>query len=231
MSAVIRAEGLGRVFGGGHARVVALDSVSLQLDPGELVVLRGPSGAGKTTLVSLLAGLDAPTAGTVRIADGGGGEVELGRSSSTALDELRVRRLGVVFQSGALIPVLSAAENIALPLRIAKWDARARDERVRELLERVGLAPHAEQRPDELSGGQQQRVGIARAIAHRPAILLADEPTGQLDSATTASIMELIESLVRDDGVAALVTTHDPAVVARADRVLDLHDGRIVDGR
>jgi len=226
LSALIRAEGLGRVFGEGHARVVALDGVSLEIEPGELVVLRGPSGAGKTTLLSLLAGLDVPTAGSVRVRDENGAEVELGGGSD--LDDLRARRLGVVFQSGALIPVLSAAENIALPLRIARWDARARDERVAELLQRVGLAPHAEQRPDELSGGQQQRVGIARAVAHRPAILLADEPTGQLDSATTSSIMALIESLVRDDGVAALVTTHDPAVVERADRVLDLHDGRIV---
>jgi putative ABC transport system ATP-binding protein len=225
MSAVLEVEALRRVFRTGDREVVALDSVDLTVAAGELVVLRGPSGSGKTTLLTLAGGLDVPTGGRVRI-DG----VDVSTLSETDASDLRARHIGFVFQSFGLIPVLSAAENVELPLRILRTPAEERDRRVAELLERVGLAPHREQRPYELSGGQQQRVGIARALANRPSLLLADEPTGQLDSATAAAMMELIVSVVRSEGVAALVSTHDPAVAALADRVVELHDGRLVGG-
>jgi len=174
-----------------------------------------------------LGGLDRPTAGRVWI-----GDVEATALDEDALAKVRRERLGFVFQSFGLIPVLSAAENVELPLRISRTPAAERDERVRDALRLVGLAHHAEQRPGELSGGQQQRVGIARAIVARPRVLIADEPTGQLDSRTAATIMDLISGLVHSQGLAAIVSTHDPLLVQRADRVIDLHDGRVtaVDG-
>lgn len=222
MTVVLQTEGLSRTFGSGDRAVTALDGVDLSIDAGELVVLRGPSGSGKTTLLTLLGGLDVPTAGRVVI-DG----TDLGTLSEPAAADLRARSIGYVFQSFGLIPVLSAAENIEIPLRILRTPAAEREARVAELLDRVGLSSHSEQRPYELSGGQQQRVGIARALANRPRILLADEPTGQLDSGTGAAMMTLIVSVVRSEGVAALVSTHDPAVAALADRVVELHDGRL----
>jgi len=153
--------------------------------------------------------------------------VDAAALSEDALAVLRRERLGFVFQSFGLIPVLSAAENVELPLRIAGVAAAERDERVAEALRLVGLEPHAEQRPTELSGGQQQRVGIARAIAGDPQVLLADEPTGQLDSRTAASVMDLLGALVHERGLAAIVSTHDPLLVQRADRVVELHGGRV----
>jgi len=225
MSAVLQVEGLRRVFRTGEREIIALAGVDLTVDAGELVVLRGPSGSGKTTLLTLAGGLDVPTAGHVYI-DG----VDVSTLDETHASDVRARRIGFVFQSFGLIPVLSAAENIELPLRILRTPADDRHRRVDELLERVGLAAHREQRPFELSGGQQQRVGIARALANQPRLLLADEPTGQLDSATAAAMMQLIVSVVRSEGVAALVSTHDPAVAALADRVVELHDGRLLGG-
>lgn len=222
MSIVLQAEGLSRTFGSGERAVTALDGIDLSIEAGELVVLRGPSGSGKTTLLTLLGGLDVPTAGRVTV-DG----TDLSTLGEPAAADLRAHSIGFVFQSFGLIPVLSAAENVEIPLRILRTPAAERDARVADLLDRVGLGAHREQRPYELSGGQQQRVGIARALANRPRILLADEPTGQLDSGTGAAMMNLIVSVVRTEGVAALVSTHDPAVAALADRVLELHDGRL----
>jgi putative ABC transport system ATP-binding protein len=225
MTAVLRAEGLGRVYPAAGGDVHACADIDLHLDPGELVILRGPSGAGKTTLLNLLGTLDRPTTGRVWI-----GDIDAGEAGEDGRAALRRENLCFVFQSFGLIPVLSAAENVEVPLRIARVDPVERDARVAAALERVGLSAHAEQRPAELSGGQQQRVGIARAIVARPRILLADEPTGQLDSRTAASIMQLLTELAHDDGLAAIVSTHDPLLVARADRVLELHDGRIAAG-
>ena len=222
---VLEVTALTRTFGAGDAEVHAVAGVDLAVSTGELVVIRGRSGAGKTTLLELLGGLQTPTSGTVRLA---------GESRSTLgaerLAELRRRELGTVVQSFDLIPVLSAAENVEVPLRIARAPIADRDARVRELLGLVGLADHAAQRPAELSGGQQQRVAIARALAARPRLLLADEPTGQLDSETAGSVMRLLRSLVDETGLAAVVTTHDPRVAAFADRVLEMHDGRLVVG-
>ena len=218
----LRAESVSRVFETRGEAVHAVQEVSLEVRPGELLVVTGPSGAGKTTLLNLLGGLDRPTSGRVRL-----GDDELSALGEDELAAVRRDRLGYVFQSFGLIPVLSAAENVEVPLRLQRMPQAERDARVAESLELVGLGGHAAQRPYELSGGQQQRVGIARALAARPQLLLADEPTGQLDSGTAATVMDLIGELVHARGVAAVVTTHDPALVRRADRVLELHDGRV----
>ncbi|ACQ79811.1 ABC transporter related [Beutenbergia cavernae DSM 12333] len=212
---------LSRVFGSGDTAVHACTDVSLEVHAGELLVVRGPSGSGKTTLLNLLGGLDSPTSGTVVVH----GE-DLGAMSEAQSLALRREHLSYVFQSFGLVPVLSAAENVEVPLRIARLDPAERDRRVSDALELVGLGQHAAQRPFELSGGQQQRVGIARALVSSPTVLIADEPTGQLDSQTAASVMDLLHELVHARGLAAVVSTHDPLLVARADRVLELHDGR-----
>ncbi|WP_025158724.1 ABC transporter ATP-binding protein [Leifsonia aquatica] len=223
---LLRADGVSRVFPTPAGPVTALDGVSLAVHPGELLVIRGRSGSGKTTLLNVLGGLDTPTSGTVTL-----GPLELTTASEAALVATRRSRIGFVFQAFGLVPVLSAAENVEVPLRLLGVDPAERDARVADLLDRVGLTGHAAQRPAELSGGQQQRVGIARALAARPQLLLADEPTGQLDSVTGAAMMDLLVELVHDSGVAAVVTTHDPILMARADRVIELHDGRTVPRR
>ncbi|WP_156250135.1 ABC transporter ATP-binding protein [Pseudactinotalea terrae] len=220
-SPALTGRGLSRVFSTPSGDVHALTEVSLEAHAGELLVVRGPSGSGKTTLLNLLGGLDRPTSGTVWL-----GESELTAMSEAEQLDVRRRRLSYIFQSFGLIPVLSAAENVEVPLRLVETPGDERERRVAEALELVGLAAHANQRPYELSGGQQQRVGIARALASAPEILIADEPTGQLDSATAATIMDLLAELVHERGLAAVVSTHDPLLMGRADRVLELHDGR-----
>lgn len=222
MTVLLRARNLTRTYSSAAGDVHACVDVSLDVSAGELVVVRGPSGAGKSTLLNLLGTLDKPTSGTIEI-DG----QEVTALAEDALAVIRRDNLGFIFQSFGLVSILSAAENVELPLRIAGVAAAERVERVDEALARVGLEKHAEQRPSELSGGQQQRVGIARAIVSRPHILIADEPTGQLDSRTAASIMDLLSVLAHEQGLAAIVSTHDPLLVARADRVIDIHDGRI----
>jgi putative ABC transport system ATP-binding protein len=218
----LRAEKLTRTFSTSGGDVHACVDVDIEVHPGELLVVRGASGAGKTTLLNLLGGLDRATSGRVWI-----GDVEATTLDEDALAELRREQLGFVFQTFGLIPVLSAAENVELPLRIARTAAKERDERVAEALRLVGLADHAAQRPRDLSGGHHHRVGIARAIVARPRVLIADEPTGQLDSRTASTVMDLIGELVHAQGIAAVVSTHDPLLVQRADRVVELHDGRI----
>ncbi|MFY1576560.1 ABC transporter ATP-binding protein [Verrucosispora sp. WMMD703] len=221
---LIRVEGLSRDYGGGDRVVHAVRDVSLRAGRGELVAVRGRSGAGKTTLLNLIGGLDRPTSGRVWVA---GQEV----TAASEKDLLRLRRdtIGFVFQSFGLVPILSAAENVGVPMRLAKVPAADREQRVSVLLELVGLGGHAAQRPYEMSGGQQQRVAIARALANDPALLIADEPTGQLDSETGRAVMDLLRALVHARGMTALVATHDPTLVELADRVLVLRDGRLVE--
>jgi putative ABC transport system ATP-binding protein len=219
---VLRAQGVSRVFGHGSTEVHACTDIDLQVHAGELLVVKGPSGAGKTTLLNLLGGLDRPTSGQVYL-----GDRELSAMSEKDLVDVRREEVGYVFQSFGLIPILSAAENVEIPLRLLAMDPDSRTERVRELLGLVGLEAHAEQRPYELSGGQQQRVGIARALAGNPRVLIADEPTAQLDTRTGAAVMTLVHELVRDRGLTAVVATHDPALISLADRALELRDGRI----
>ena len=221
---LLSAEAVSRVFATGAGEVHALTDVSMTVTKGELVVVRGPSGSGKTTLLNLLGGLDRPTRGRVLLGDGR----ELSALPEKEVLAVRRSRIGYVFQSFGLIPVLSAEENVEIPLRLLETDPAERQARVTAALELVGLAGHARQRPYELSGGQQQRVGIARALVAEPDILIADEPTGQLDSATAATIMDLISELTHARGLAAVVSTHDPVLMARADRVVELHDGALL---
>ena len=207
---------------GAGAVVHALQGIDLELEGGMLTVVHGRSGAGKTTLLNIIGGLDRPTRGQVWL-DG----EEVSKMDEDELVALRRDRIGFVFQSFGLIPILSAAENVEVPLRLKNFDPAARTERVAELLELVGLAGRARHRPYELSGGEQQRVAIVRALANRPKLLIADEPTGQLDSANARTIMTVVRELVRSQGVSALVATHDPLLLAAADLVIELRDGRV----
>lgn len=220
--AVLRCEALTRTYGSGATEVKALVDAELAIEPGELVILRGPSGSGKTTLLNLLGGLDVPTSGHVWL-----GDREVTGAGERDLVDMRRREIGYIFQTFALLSALSAAENVELPMRMIGMPVAERRERVAELLAVVGLAEHAEQRPNELSGGQQQRLGIARALANSPRLIIADEPTGQLDSLNAEAMMSLIASLVHERGVSAIVSTHDPRMAAHADRILEIHDGHL----
>ncbi|WP_181449082.1 ABC transporter ATP-binding protein [Nonomuraea aridisoli] len=221
-SPLVVVEGLRKVYRSGPKEVVALRDVSFSIFPGELVALRGRSGSGKTTLLNQIGGLDRPDAGRV-VVDGH----EVTAMSEDELLALRRDVVGFVFQSFGLIPVLSAAENVGVPMRLKRLPVAEREARVRMLLALVGLDDHVNQRPYELSGGQRQRVAIARSLANRPRLLVADEPTGQLDSQTGRQIMELLRALVRSEGVTALVATHDPSLITLADRVLEIADGAL----
>jgi putative ABC transport system ATP-binding protein len=211
-----------RLPSGGRTLTI-LDAVTFDVEAGEVCAITGPSGSGKSTLVGLLAGLDRPTAGSIVVAG-----VELGRLGEDALARFRRETLGYVFQSFHLIPTLTAAENVAVPLEIA--GAPDVPARVSELLAEVGLADRAHHYPVQLSGGEQQRVALARAVALRPKLLLADEPTGNLDSATGAQIIELLLALNRERGSTLVLVTHDEALARHAARVIRLRDGRIVNG-
>ena len=206
------------------ARLRVLSGIDLDIEAGEFVAAAGPSGSGKSTLLNLMGGLDRPDSGIVRL-DG----VDLGRHDDRALAGIRNRKLGFVFQSFHLIPVLTAVENVAWPLFIKGMECRRRVERARELLERVGLAEHMHRTPRRLSGGQRQRVAIARALACGPKIVLADEPTGNLDQRTALEIMDLFASLNRDGDVTFVLSTHDPKVASYAGRCLSLTDGVLRD--
>ncbi|MBZ6085648.1 ABC transporter ATP-binding protein [Streptomyces olivaceus] len=221
---MVRVEGVRKAYGQGGAAVHALRGVSFEVRRGELVALKGRSGSGKTTLLNVVGGLDAPDAGRVEV-DGR----ELAELDEDGLLALRRDRIGFVFQSFGLVPILTAAENVGVPMRLRRTAPREREERVGLLLSLVGLADHAAQRPGELSGGQQQRVAVARALANNPALLIADEPTGQLDAETGHSVMELLRAVVRSEQVTALVATHDATLLDLADRVLELRDGEIVE--
>jgi putative ABC transport system ATP-binding protein len=222
--AMVAVRGLVRTYGSGETAVHALRGVDLSVGRGELVAVKGRSGSGKTTLLNIVGGLDRPDSGTVTV-DG----TELASLGEKELLTLRRDRIGFVFQSFGLIPILTAAENVGVPMRLRKAGRREREERVALLLALVGLDGHAAQRPGELSGGQQQRVAIARALANRPALVIADEPTGQLDAETGLAVMELLRAVVRSEGVTVLVATHDAQLLSLADRVLELRDGRVVD--
>jgi putative ABC transport system ATP-binding protein len=209
-----------RTFGSGAAAVRALRGTSFDVAAGELAALQGRSGSGKSTLLNIIGGLDQPDSGTVQI-----GGTEVTRLRRDDRSRLRRETVAFVFQSYALIPILTALENVAVPMRLVGTDPAERDERAMLLLRMVGLGDHAHQRAHELSGGQQQRVAIARALANRPKLLIADEPTGQLDSENAQQIMELMRALSDTEGMTVLVATHDPAVIASADRVLRISDG------
>ena len=200
--------------------VHAVRSVNLEVHAGEFITLVGRSGSGKTTLLNMLAGLDNPTSGRV-LFEG----VDLAGFSEKQFTHLRRHRIGVVFQSFALLPLLSAYENVELPMRIAGVGASRRSVRTQEVLEMVGLERRAKHRPYELSGGEQQRISIARAVAMRPDVILADEPTGNLDEKTSDKVLAEFLSLVRGEGSAALIATHNERLARKMDRVVRLHEG------
>ena len=220
--AAIRAVDLTRTFEVGETTVEALRCINLEVTKGQFVALVGPSGSGKSTLLNLVGGLDRPTGGQLWI-DG----VELSASKEKALTDHRRRRVGFVFQSFNLLPRSTAVENVALPLMFVGVDESERTERAEQLLAQVGLSDRMDHRPTQLSGGEQQRVAIARALVNRPAIILADEPTGNIDTTTGAEIMDLLRRLNREQGVTLLLVTHDPEAAGFADRVIQLRDGQI----
>ncbi len=216
----IALSGIDLSLGRGAARVHVLRGISLAVDRGEAVGLVGPSGSGKSTLLMVMAGLERPDSGAIRIAD-----TDLGTLDEDALARFRGRRIGIVFQAFHLVPTMTALENVALPLELAdKPDAHAR---ARTELEAVGLGHRLHHYPAQLSGGEQQRVAIARAVAPDPAILVADEPTGNLDEATGRQIVDLLFALKRDRGATLVLVTHDPSLARLCDRTVSLRSGRI----
>jgi putative ABC transport system ATP-binding protein len=219
---VVRAEAVSKHYGTGDAAVAALDAVSIGLYGGQFTAIMGPSGSGKSTLLHVLAGLDRPTSGQVFV-----GDTEITRLGDKALTTLRRDRIGFIFQSFNLLPTLTAAENIVLPMRIA---GRKPDEHwVASIVETVGLTGRLSHRPSELSGGQQQRVAAARALASKPQIVFADEPTGALDSRSGGELLAFLRKAVTELGQTVVMVTHDPTAASYADRVIFLADGHVVD--
>ena len=220
---LVKLESVSKEYRLGGAPVHALQDVTLTLGRGELSVVHGRSGSGKTTLLNMVGGLDRPSAGRVEV-DG----LEVSSLPEQALVEYRRETVGFIFQAFGLIPILTAAENVEIPLRLRRLEPNERVARVRELLHLVDLAPRANHRPQELSGGEQQRVAIARALGNEPRLLIADEPTAQLDSRRAETIMGLLRKLVDARGVSVIVATHDPLLIGMADRVIELRDGTLV---
>jgi len=217
-----RADGVSKFYGTGDATVVALKDVYVSLKAGQFTAIMGPSGSGKSTLLHMLAGLDRPTSGEVYL-----GDTQVSSLNDKALTLLRRDQIGFIFQSFNLLPTMSAAENIVLPIRIA---GRKPDELwVKSIVDKLGLADRLTHRPTELSGGQQQRVAAARALASRPQIVFADEPTGALDSASGTELLTFLRKAVKELGQTVVMVTHDPTAASYADRVLFLADGHVVD--
>lgn len=215
---------LTRVYRVGRNTITALDGVDLSIGRGEFVAIMGPSGCGKSTLLNLLGGLDRPTRGSVQLASH-----DLSELGDEAMAGLRRSTLGFIFQRHDLFPFLTARENVEFPMMLGGANPADRRQRSDALLARVGLADRADYLPDELSGGQQQRVGIARALINNPTVLLADEPTGNLDSVTAGEVLDVMADLVRQAGLTLVMVTHSAEDAARADRIVRLRDGRIID--
>jgi ABC-type lipoprotein export system ATPase subunit len=222
----VTAVNVGRVYHLGTEEIVAVNGVSLDVHAGKFIAVVGRSGSGKTTLLNLMAGLDQATSGSVLFE-----ERDIADMSEGELIELRRHKIGFVFQSFGLLPLLSAFENIELPLRISGVGSREREQRTKEALEMVGLVPRSRHRPYELSGGEQQRVAIARAMVIRPSLMLADEPTGELDSTNARVIFGLFAEMVQNEGISVVAATHDSTLLNLADEVLEMRDGRVVERR
>lgn len=219
---LIQASKLTRSYHVGKAVVIALFNVELTVPSGEFTALVGPSGSGKSTLLNLIGGLDRPSSGEILV-----NGLSLGVAPDQELVRYRRERVGFIFQSFNLLPTLTALENVEAPLMLAEMPPRARRERATALLESVGLAQRMRHKPNELSGGEKQRVAIARSLANRPLLLLADEPTGNLDSKTGHSVLDLLCGLLAAQGLTMILVTHDPEVAARANRIIHLRDGSI----
>ena len=222
--AIIEIKNATKVYSIGEVETRALDGVSIEIDKGEFATLVGPSGSGKTTLLQLMGCLDKPTSGSVII-----NNQDVSTFSANERAEIRKETIGFIFQFFALVPVLSAYENIELPLLLNNVPEQERRERVNYLLDAVDLADRANHRPDQLSGGEQQRVAIARALSTNPLVILADEPTANLDTANGAHAMDIMQKLNEDTGTAFVFATHDPQVMSYAKRIIKMQDGRIVD--
>jgi ABC-type lipoprotein export system ATPase subunit len=220
---IAEARGVTRDFRGGGGIVHALRGIDLRIEPGEFVALRGRSGSGKTTLLNILIGLDNPTQGKVYIL-----ERDLSELDESARARMRRESIGMMFQNAHLFPALTAQENVEIPLRLARMEPGERTRRSLEALERVGLKPRAHHRGLELSGGEQQRVALARALVHTPRFIVADEPTGNLDSLTGRTIAKLLAEIAHNQQIGMLIATHDMTVVNEADRVVEISDGRVV---
>ena len=221
---ILAAVELGRTYSIGTQEVKAVQNVNLEINTGQFVAIVGRSGSGKTTLLNLIAGLDQPTTGKVLFE-----ERDMAEMNERELTEIRRHKVGFVFQSFGLLPLLSAFENVELPLRISGVRAKEREERTWESLENVGLTARSKHRPYELSGGEQQRVAIARAMVSRPLLLLADEPTGELDSVNARSIFGLFEEMVRSQKISVVAATHDSTLLSMADQVKEIRDGNLVE--
>ena len=223
MPPIIRTEGLRKVYRVGHEKVVALDNVNIAIEPGEMCCIVGTSGSGKSTLLNQLAGLDKPTRGQVYI-----GKHEISAMSESELAKFRQAHLGFIFQSYNLLPSLTAAENVAMPLMFKGVGQKQRMEMARQELAKMGLAKRAGHKPTEMSGGQQQRVGIARAFVARPRVIFADEPTGNLDTATTKQVLYQMLQMAKEAGITFVMVTHEPRLAGCADRVITIQDGRVL---
>ncbi len=220
---IIRTEKLNKIYDGTAVPVHATNDVTLSFEKGEFTALVGPSGCGKTTLLNLIGGLDKPTSGEVYVE-----EIKLSTFSERELIDFRLKNIGFVFQAYNLIPVLTARENVEFIMHLQGIDKEERTKRVEELLNRVGLKDKMDQRPSALSGGEQQRVAVARALASKPKYVLADEPTANLDSASTANLLDIMLKLNEEDNITFIFSTHDSRVMKRARRLITLDDGRVV---
>ncbi len=222
VSTIAEMQEVTREFRSGAGIVQALRGITMRVQPGEFVALRGRSGSGKTTLLNILVGLDSPTQGVVKVL-----ERDLSKMNESERARLRRESIGIMFQNAHLFPSLTAQENVEIPLRLARMPSAQRTKQAREALEHVGLSKRAHHRGLELSGGEQQRVALARALVHQPRFIVADEPTGNLDSLTGRDITKLLRDITHNTKIGMLVATHDPVFVASADRVLQIQDGRI----
>ena len=222
MSTVIETRNLERTYQDGDNIIKAVDGINLKVEKGEFTAIVGPSGSGKTTLLNLIGGLDKPTSGEVYV-DG----QEIGKLSDNEMINFRMQHIGFVFQAYNLIPVLTAKENVEFIMLLQKWEKAKREERSAQLLKEVGLGDRLDKKPGELSGGQQQRVAVARALASRPAFVLADEPTANLDSHSTANLLDIMARLNKEENITFVFATHDQRVIDRARRVITVEDGKI----
>ena len=223
---VVETKNLEKIYSDADLEVRAVDGVSLNIEDGEFTAIVGPSGSGKTTLLNIIGGLDTPNRGSVKVASH-----ELTGMSKSDLIDFRLHNIGFVFQSYNLIPVLTAYENIEFVMLLQNRSLKERKQRVEELLEAVGIAEKSKKRPSQLSGGQQQRVAVARALAPKPKFILADEPTANLDSKSTAKLLDIMEQLNLKEGITFLFSTHDQRVIDRARRVVTLTDGKITEDK
>ena len=220
---VLELNNVHKIYDETEVTVHAVNGVTLNFEEGEFAAIVGPSGSGKTTLLNLIGGLDLPSEGKILVVG-----TDLSTLKTSALIDFRMRNIGFVFQSYNLIPVLTAGENVEFIMTLQKWPQNDRDKRTRELLGAVGLEGRINSRPSKLSGGEQQRVAVARALASRPRFVLADEPTANLDSKSTANLLDIMEKLNRDENITFIFSTHDSRVVKKARRIITLEDGKVV---